>query len=1167
MEIDQRLLTGIIQSLPGDFAIYRVTDDGKLKTIYAAPSLADISGMTHGEYKIMTETDAVEIVLQGDRPYIEAALKPLLIEQKDAELTYRIYHKQNGFVWIHAKVRVIGNMDGQLVLLVLFLDTSSETENHAAIIDRFDGIIYIIDRSNYSILFMNKAAFKGIGASTEVDYSSYACYELFCKRSSPCPWCAVKQMKNGTAHVDSSYADYFDRWFHVDCHDISWFGRDAIVIYSVDVTEEERQRQNLELDKRTLQTIVNNVPIGVGVQVFQNGKNVLHIENDRTRELMGITTQEEDPSQSLVNQLHAEDRLAMSSFYEKLHRPNQHLVEVFRFYPNGATSPRWYRLEGRTIQQGDSVMAFSCLSDVTAEKEGEIKLRTSHIMYEAAAETAKLVVWEYDSLTRCVTMMNSGYTKMICEKLGIPMVIEKAPEKLVKYVQKSDRAKFLDMYRAIDQGAAKASCTFWFTVGNQSEPRYYSVTCTTVFDESGRPRTVYGVGLNITSQKQEEDKYTHMYRQLAEAGIDSFGTFFLNLTKNWCGNGQSRYPSILRLQEDGTAEGFFQRIAAVIVGDDIQKKFLSRITCQNALDEFRKGNTRMSAEIPIRLNGGEVRWIFAYFDMIQNPSTGDIEAITNSQDITDRKTNEAIINVITKERFDYVGILNIFLHTFEYHDMQQQIANVEMHRKVDCEEWRLYIRKLFIKQSEWIHFDTCSALDMIVGRLEQQGEYDFTYEHTQDGVTTLRQIQYNWLNRSTGEILVVQSDITAAYEQEQKRLRQTQAALQAAERANKAKTDFVSRISHDIRTPISAISNMTEFAFEDMGDKHKLTNDLEKIRTSNQFLLSLINDILDISKIDSGKIELNPEVYTYEEYIRHIRNMFEPLCAEKGIHFVIAPRSQQVGTMVADKIRINQITLNIISNAVKYTPVGGTVRYTSCSRNLSDHKVLFAFEVADDGIGMSEAFQQKMFEPFAQEYDNPNRPQGLGGTGLGLSIVKRIVDLMGGSLTVKSRLGEGTCIRCEIPFPDAAYDTAHGPAAELTETAAGPIKELRGRVLLVEDNVINTEIALRILENYGLTVEHVDNGLKAVQAFERSATGYYDCILMDIQMPIMNGYEATERIRQLKRPDARKIPIIAMTADAFAEAVERSHQAGMVEHITKPLNPAQLHKTLQRFLV
>ena len=388
-------------------------------------------------------------------------------------------------------------------------------------------------------------------------------------------------------------------------------------------------------------------------------------------------------------------------------------------------------------------------------------------------------------------------------------------------------------------------------------------------------------------------------------------------------------------------------------------------------------------------------------------------------------------------------------------------------------------------------------------------------------------------------------------------------AKEEADRASRAKTEFISRISHDIRTPMNAISGMTEFALQDREAPEKLTDDLEKIRSSGAFLSSLINDVLDISKIDSGKIELHPEPYPQEEYRRNLENMFAPLCLQRGLEFS-AESTGDDGTVLADHIRLNQISLNLVSNAIKYTPPGGRVTCRMEGKKRPDGQFDCVFAVEDTGIGMSEEFQKVMFEPFSQDMDNPARQQMEHGTGLGLSIVQRIVELMGGSVTVRSAPGKGTLVTVLLTLPAAGEQELRDYLAE-RRGAPESMEKLRGTVLLAEDNDINAEIASRLLADMGLSVVRAENGRRAVELFRQSEPGTYSVVLMDIQMPEMNGYDAARAIRALFRTDAA-VPIFALTADAFDEAVERARQAGMNGHITKPLDPRTLREALEKAL-
>ena len=353
--------------------------------------------------------------------------------------------------------------------------------------------------------------------------------------------------------------------------------------------------------------------------------------------------------------------------------------------------------------------------------------------------------------------------------------------------------------------------------------------------------------------------------------------------------------------------------------------------------------------------------------------------------------------------------------------------------------------------------------------------------------------------------------------------------------------------------------NLTQFAEEDIDQKDKLVDDLARIKTSGRFLLSLINDVLDISKIDSGKIELIPEACSYDAFIEEISNLLESMCYDKGLGCVINAAPPQVRAFMADKVRLNQIALNLLSNSVKYTPSGGAVSFFVDEEPRPDGSFVLHICVTDNGIGMTEEFQRKMFDEFTQDSKNPLRDKTTPGTGLGLSIVNKMVKLMGGEIKVFSTVGKGSSFLVSIPMVAAdEKDVADSGRKKVYEEA----QTVEATVLLAEDNMINMEIADRIFGKMGVTVEHAENGEEALAAFSRSELGHYDAIFMDIQMPKMDGYAATKAIRALPRRDAKAVPIVAMTANAFADAVQKAKDVGMDEYVTKPLEPDKIREVL-----
>ena len=389
-------------------------------------------------------------------------------------------------------------------------------------------------------------------------------------------------------------------------------------------------------------------------------------------------------------------------------------------------------------------------------------------------------------------------------------------------------------------------------------------------------------------------------------------------------------------------------------------------------------------------------------------------------------------------------------------------------------------------------------------------------------------------------------------------------ALQSAERASKAKTDFLANMSHDIRTPMNAIIGITTLMKNELHQPEKLAEHLDKLENSGQLLLGIINDILDMSRIESGKTTLNVEKMNLPQQISQLDSIIRQQAGQRRQTFTVNTHLQYENVL-GDPNRLNRVLMNILSNAVKYTPTGGHIRFEVDELPRNEHYARYRFVVQDDGIGMSEAYQKTLFDPFTrEERSGTNKVQG---TGLGMAITKNIVDLMGGSINVESTTGKGTRFEVVLEFPvDAEADTV--PEAQVLPEEEEETSPLSGmKFLCAEDNAINAEILEMLLEANGASCTICSNGQEIVDAFASVKPGEYDMILMDVQMPVMDGLEAARRIRSGENPLGRIIPILAMTANAFLEDMQKSREAGMDEHLSKPVDIAALEQTVKRFRV
>lgn len=387
-------------------------------------------------------------------------------------------------------------------------------------------------------------------------------------------------------------------------------------------------------------------------------------------------------------------------------------------------------------------------------------------------------------------------------------------------------------------------------------------------------------------------------------------------------------------------------------------------------------------------------------------------------------------------------------------------------------------------------------------------------------------------------------------------------AIQEAEKANQAKTEFLSHMSHDIRTPINGIMGMLNIAQDFPEDLEKQEDCREKIRTSAEHLLSLINDVLDISKLESGNVEFAREVFHLHELLHNCSVIVGGQAAERKVKLTMdytKPGQLPHEYFIGSPLHIKQILINIAGNAVKYNKPMGSIDFKCYEISEENGIAQICFEISDTGIGIGEEYLKHIFEPFTQEEDGARTTYK--GTGLGMTITKNLVDNMGGTIQIKSELNKGSVFTVVLPL-----EIASAPEKQEEDREAGMVKIAGKRALLAEDNELNQEIVQYILTENGLEITLAVNGKEAVERFEEAEPGTYDIIFMDVMMPVMNGYEATRAIRSLDRADAGRIPIVAMTANAFAEDVKAAMDAGMNEHITKPLDPDVINSALIKWL-
>lgn len=655
--------------------------------------------------------------------------------------------------------------------------------------------------------------------------------------------------------------------------------------------------------------------------------------------------------------------------------------------------------------------------------------------------------------------------------------------------------------------------------------------------------------------QDENRRYEKTIEEMLSAGPEAISIFRLNLTRNIRIYEHVTSMYLKDAIKDGNVDEILARISGLIEDPSEAKQFSRTINRKNLIHEYDLKKPRLSMHYHRRIDNGESHCIRVTVSMLQNPATHDIEAILFSEDADRQEKEEKVIFAITNREYEYIALIDTETEKIHY---QYTSASASVSAILKMGNYDEVIRGVLSSalspgQTEEYFEKICySSVD---SALKAGDEYSVVIPYgTHEGDTRQKRITFLYLDARKKEILFSWTDITEGLRQEREHAERLAAALKEARYANVKMTEFLSNVSHDMRTPLNAVLGYTNLARQ--SDHPEMMRDyLEKIDRSGRILLSLINDTLELSKIESGEVMLKKAPVTCSEVISKVMSSVQPAMDEKHIRFILDNSRAVMATIYVDALRLQDIFINLLSNAVKFTPEYGQITLMiECVRMEKDY-VHDRIAVRDNGCGMSPEFLPKVFEPFSQE--RLASTADVGGSGLGLSIVKKLVDLMGGTITVKSELGRGTEFTVLLDL-----ERADKQIPEKTESGLEWQKLKGRRVLLVEDNAMNTEIAKAVLEMKGISVVCSENGEAGCLTFAESENGAFDAILMDIRMPVMNGLSAAKKIRGMNRPDAKSIPIIAMSADAFAEDIAMSLSAGMNAHIAKPVDPANLYDTL-----
>lgn len=675
--------------------------------------------------------------------------------------------------------------------------------------------------------------------------------------------------------------------------------------------------------------------------------------------------------------------------------------------------------------------------------------------------------------------------------------------------------------------------------------------------------------MDITQIRRAEQTFERQMQTLLNSIPEAQGIMQFDLTADECLSVNGAATNNLKTVHAAVpVDKTMAEVFAYVPDKELRTKYLGIYNREALLAAYEAGSVEIAHEMPSYFDDGSIRTARVTVRMMPNPTTGHIECVLFGLDITEEaEERDKLVRELDESASIFEALSRDYLNVFLVDTVANKVRILKLDGYVtpgmDQADGAVmdydktvtnYIESRVWPEDKPMMYALMSR-DAIRDALRESDEYVKTYRAQVDGEPHYYQFKYVATDDRQNAIAGFQN-VDALIAEERKQRDALTAALHAAKQSSLAKSTFLSSMSHDIRTPLNAIVGFSNLAREHATESETVLRYLDKVDTASANLLSLINDVLDMSSIESGKAYVDEKPVSLVRMASELETIARESAREKGVGLEVSLAGVEHVDVLADETKVKKVLLNILSNAVKFTPAGGTVTFTVEERDdLAVGKPRYVFTVRDTGCGMDEEFQAHVFETFAREEGT-----GTQGTGLGMSIAKSLVDIMGGSITVASEKGKGTEFVVTLRL-----EPTNGVAEE--EDAPAETYSLEDkRVLLVEDNDFNREIATEILRAAGAEVETAEDGSQAVDAVVDAPAGHFDVVLMDIQMPHMNGYEATRHIRSLADRAKAHVPILAVTANAFDSDRDAALAAGMNGHISKPIDVEALLSMMSEIL-
>lgn len=1153
-------LAHVINSIPGGIAAYDFNDMQNPRRLFCSDGVAKLFGCSDAADLQHYAANPWSMVFKEDYQRVYDAFQHMFISSDTLDLSYRITRKDQVLEWVHLNGKAING-----IFYAVFTGMSDEAKLFQQISNEAAQGIYVIDKKNHDLLYYNENV--ELFLTGKNNAWGKKCYTALHDKQTPCTFCPLSMIKNIEKPQELTFSN--GKSYEIRAKELEWNGLPAYTLFINDITDKITSSRKTEQLEQFYQTLVQNLPGGIAVIRFDMAKKQMLPEyiSEGFAAMTGMSTDE-------AYALYKNDATAgvhPDDLDYIIGRLNQHLKKhldtcesIYRLRKKDG-SYIWIKNNSSLILSPNEIpLIYAVYSDITKEIAAQNKLRqkyndlllrqqnyplSNEILSGYCDITANRILRIYDK-TGIDPLQKFGFERQNFFK-GLATLIE-SPEERQHFLNTFLNAPLLGKFA---QGINSQELECFIRMPHDNSGHYLKCVINMIESpDNGHTIGVLSV-LDLTQFKINDQISMHLahahydFIATCDFNSDSYQLFFTNSKAN------------LMPPEQGS---YSKNIVAFLQTFTVPK---DREFCMEMFDPANMQRrlyheNSYSFHYSLKDEQGHIytkNMIVFLIDQRLN-KVGMARA-----DITDYvREQRALLNTLAYT-FEQLSIINLVTKEFTMYTRKSVLQNLSPYK---CADFNRALHKLSLPYTKLAADETAAekfSLPVILSRLAEKPQgYEFTLPYlANDGSEKNKQINVLWGDEGHHTICLVRCDVTDIISAEKNSRSVLQNALDLAQEANRAKTDFLSAMSHDIRTPMNAIIGMTDLALDDLDNRQHLSEYLDIIKSSSSHLLTLINDILDMSRIEKGKLKLARTSFNLSVEIDRFCSRYQLLMDKNSLNFLHNAELLHCNC-IGDTAQLQRIWDNLVSNACKFTPPGGTVTFSACELP-SDNERLgwYKFTISDTGIGIDSESLQHLFDPFFRSSDVISKH--IEGSGLGLAIVKNIVDYKGGTISVTSRQGEGTTFTVTLPLH---FDTAaEHPVEKPTHTFGSADFDFSGKsLLLAEDHPINQKVAELILEKTGAAVTIVENGLQCTELFTGSAKGSFDAILMDIQMPVMNGYEAAQAIRSSTHPQSATIPIIAMTANAFAEDIKNALSAGMNAHIAKPIDPQKLYETLAAYI-